>query len=285
MAVSYTVSKVSDSHYRLAEGNVFMELLLGSEKALLIDTGYGFGDLKKAVREITPLPLIIVNTHAHPDHACGNWQFAEAVWMNRRDLECCRLYNTPEARLAAMPKKKPEDFLEEAYLLGGTGNLAFTEEGQIFDLGGLALEVVNLPGHTGGSIGLMDRAGRRLFVGDAMNTALFLFQKGVSQPLSVYKETLIKSSALPVDVLWASHAPVPAAKDAAIGLYLSCAEAADFDQAFPCGQMLGTEDVRLFVSPQCRGKIDPENVLYSVYATGLVAKPGFCGIFLSKYTV
>lgn len=168
MAVSYAVTKISDSHYRIAEGNVFMELLLGGEKALLIDTGYGFGDLKKAIRRITDLPLIIVNTHAHPDHTCGNWQFDEPVWIHARDLENCSLYNTPEARLTAMPKEKPDDFLEKEYLQGGTGHLTAAKEGQVFDLGGLELEVVELPGHTGGSIGLMDRAGRRLFVGDAM---------------------------------------------------------------------------------------------------------------------
>lgn len=285
MAVSYTVTKISDSHYRLAEGNVFMELLLGNRKALLIDTGYGFGDLKKAIRGITGLPLIIVNTHAHPDHACGNWQFNETVWIHQRDLEKCSLYNTPQARLAAMPQEKPDDFMEAAYLQGGIGNLASVKEGQVFDLGGFELEIVDLPGHTGGSIGLMDRRNRRLFVGDAMNTALFLFQEGVSESLEVYKKTLEKAKALPVDTLWASHAARPADRNAAIDLYFSCAEAANFEEAFPCGTMLGTEDVRLFVSPHCRADIDPDNVLYSVYATGLTEKPGFCGIFLSKHTV
>lgn len=285
MAISYAVSKISDSHYRISEGNVFMELLIGTEKALLIDTGFGCGDLKRLVRSITGLPLLIVNTHGHPDHACGNWQFEETVWINRLDLDGCFGYNTPEARRAAIPQEKPDDFQEEAYLRGGTGNLAFTHEGQVFDLGGLTLEVVNLPGHTAGSIGLLDRKGRQLFVGDAMNKATFLFQQGISQSLSVYIETVKKARELPADILWLSHMQSPQRREEATEIYLRCAQDANWEQAFPCGRMLDTEDVRLFVCAACRDKIDPDNLLYSVYAAGLMDDPSFCAVFLSKYTL
>lgn len=285
MAMAYTVTKVSHDHYRLAEGNVFLELLVGREKAMLIDTGYGTGNLPKTIREITDLPLVIVCTHGHPDHACGNWQFSDTVWMNEKDLLLAKSYNTPEARQEALPKEKPEDFMETAFLAGGTGNPAFTREGQVFDLGGLTLEVVDLPGHTAGSIGLFDRAGKRLFVGDAMNKALFLFQKGVSQKLSVYKNTLEKVRALPADVLWAGHTPKAMPKDKSVDLFLRCAREADFSQAFPCGTMLDTENVRLFVTEKCRDAIDPDNLMYSIYGTGIQEREEFCSIFLSEYTL
>ncbi len=283
--MAYTVIKVSPDHYRLAEGNVFMELLLGREKAMLIDTGYGYGNLPKTIREITDLPLVIACTHGHPDHACGNWQFTESVWMNEKDLLLAQSYNTPEARQNFMPAEKPEDFMERAYLAGGMGNPAFTREGQIFDLGGLLLETVDLPGHTEGSIGILDRAGRRLFVGDAMNKAMFLFQQGVSRKLSVYMETLEKVRLLPVDVLWAGHTPKALPKNESVDLFLRCAREADFSKAFPCGTMLGTEDVRLFVTEQCRDAIDPDNLMYSIYGSGIQERADFCSIFLSQYTL
>ena len=52
--------------------NVTCYLLLGREKAMLIDTAYGEGDLPALIASITSLPLIVVNTHGHYDHTSGN---------------------------------------------------------------------------------------------------------------------------------------------------------------------------------------------------------------------
>lgn len=285
MKSSCQAIKISDTHYRIAEGNVFMDLLIGAEKAMLIDTGFGHGNLKKVVRDITDRPLIIVNTHGHPDHACANWQFEEQTWINEKDLKPCTYYNSPEFRADNMPLEKADDFMEEAYLRGGVGNLAYTKEGQIFDLGGLLLEVVDLPGHTAGSIGLMDRVGRRMFVGDAMNSALFLFEEGVSEKLSTYKKTLQKAMDLPVDALWLGHINVPVKKETALPKFMRCAETMDFDNAFLCGDMLGTKDVRLHVLPEFRHLIDPKDIVGSVYGQQLFANPDYCSIFISKHTI
>ena len=61
------VRKIDDSTYYFTETamgtDVYMYLLLGEEKALLIDTAYGFTDVPKAIKEITDLPLIVANTH------------------------------------------------------------------------------------------------------------------------------------------------------------------------------------------------------------------------------
>lgn len=54
MASAYTLTEISDSHYRIAEGNVFMELLLGREKAMLIDTGYGWGQASALQKAYSP---------------------------------------------------------------------------------------------------------------------------------------------------------------------------------------------------------------------------------------
>src|SRR5262245_39624199 len=49
-------------------------LLEGKDSALLIDAGFGLANLKSFVGQLTSKPLIIVNTHGHPDHAGGDWQ-------------------------------------------------------------------------------------------------------------------------------------------------------------------------------------------------------------------
>lgn len=69
--------KINETTYQFTDGlNVAnMYLLLGSEKALLIDTGNGLSDLPQAIGEITDLPLTVVNTHGHYDHIHGNYLF------------------------------------------------------------------------------------------------------------------------------------------------------------------------------------------------------------------
>ena len=63
------VTKIGEDTYRFTETSfgtdVYMYLLIGTEKALLIDTAYGFTDVPAAIRQITDLPLIVVNTHTN----------------------------------------------------------------------------------------------------------------------------------------------------------------------------------------------------------------------------
>lgn len=54
-------------------GNDNIYLVEGEDKALLIDNGLGVADLKKHVKTITQKPLIVVNTHGHPDQVGGNF--------------------------------------------------------------------------------------------------------------------------------------------------------------------------------------------------------------------
>ena len=63
-------------HIRDSQGGV-MYLIAGKERALLVDTGWGSGDLPAHIATLTTLPLLVVNTHGHRDHTSGNGQFAE----------------------------------------------------------------------------------------------------------------------------------------------------------------------------------------------------------------
>ena len=126
-------------------------LLCGREKAMLIDTVNGMEDLHAIVRTLTDLPLIVVNTHGHCDHIFGNAFFEEAF------------LHPADRALAA------EHFamFQEEYDKQGLQPCPFRDAaiGQVFDLGGLELEVVSLAGHTAGSIGLLDRGLRRFVMG------------------------------------------------------------------------------------------------------------------------
>ncbi|CAL8899351.1 MBL fold metallo-hydrolase [Kocuria varians] len=67
---------IGTENWRLNSG-----LVLGTQRALVIDTGAGprqGREILAAVRDITDLPLTVVNTHAHYDHYMGNAVFARA---------------------------------------------------------------------------------------------------------------------------------------------------------------------------------------------------------------
>ena len=120
---------------------VYEELMIGTEKALLLDTGWGTGQLKKVVREITDKPLIVVNSHGHIDHVNGNMQFDEPIYIHPADVELCKAHSSRQIRqmiASAAEKLTPpeEKFNQEAFLSGGIGKLTPLEEGEVFDLGG-----------------------------------------------------------------------------------------------------------------------------------------------------
>ena len=135
-------------------------LITGNERALLVDTANGYEDLAVIVRSITNLPVIVVNTHGHGDHIFGNVYFDEA-WLHPADFEL-------HDRFFGYAKEQMEkEGLKPAALKP-------LEIGQIFDLGGVQLEIVDLKGHTAGSVGLLDKAGRILYTGDGLNTHLWM---------------------------------------------------------------------------------------------------------------
>ena len=99
----------------------------------------------------------------------------------------------------------PKDLDVNAYLNGmPKDSFLFVEEGYTFDLGGVTAEVVEIPGHTPGSIGLLVREKRLFLASDGVNANTWLFLPE-SQKLSVYQETLQKIQKLDFDHLLTGH--------------------------------------------------------------------------------
>jgi len=200
----YTVSQVLPGHFRIENSHVYMDLIVGSHHALLWDTGYGYDDIGSVIREITELPLYVVVSHGHIDHACGNWQF-DQVYIHPKDMDLCRLHNSAQMRsVDLVAAEVPEGFDMEAHLHRGPGTLAPIREGDVFDLGGKTLEVISLPGHTAGSIGLLCKEEKLIYLGDAANDFVWLFLPE-AEPVSVYRDTLQKLRALDFDWMLQSH--------------------------------------------------------------------------------
>ena len=154
-------------------------LVTGEKRALLIDTVNGRENLMDVVREITNLPVTVVNTHGHCDHIWGNVYFEEA-YLHPADWDLHNLhFSFPDAA--------------EAFKKHGLKpcKLLPLKEDDVFDLGGVTLEVIPVPGHTPGSVALLCRKHRMLFSGDALNGHLWM-QLSESTPFKVLTQSLEK---------------------------------------------------------------------------------------------
>ncbi len=150
---------------------VLSYLILGDERALLFDTGTGIGDLRAVVTRLTELPIVVVNSHSHPDHVGGNHQF-ETIYGVDTDygrersaglsIEDSRRF-VPER---AFNRQPPLSFSRDTYRIHPYRISRFLDDGERIDLGGRELEVVLTPGHSPDSLCLLDREHRFLLTGD-----------------------------------------------------------------------------------------------------------------------
>ena len=151
---------------------------------MLIDTGVGIGDLHGFVRTLTDKPLMVCYTHNHMDHVGGAGAFDNAH-IHPKDMagfptgggiglsvEGRRWYVTfiAEREMDDYPYDLDVDLTE----WGPEPPLFPLEDGQVIDLGNRRITVVACPGHTAGSVTLLDEATRTLFHGDACNCNLGL---------------------------------------------------------------------------------------------------------------
>jgi len=187
---TYAKNEIYPWLYSIEEigNNVFCYLLIGSEKALLFDTTYGYGSLHRVIREITDLPVTVILGHGHFDHTGGAEQlFAylhSDIWLNEDDFDLYR-YNTQETRL-----------------------LKKLNIGQEFDLGDLNIKVIGMEGHTAGSIGILVKEHRVLLTSDSANPHIWLF---LNESLSInqYIAMLERVIQLDFDTFFIGHSDAP----------------------------------------------------------------------------
>ncbi len=193
----YYIEGIAPGAFKIYEQRTAtMYLVCGTEKACLIDTAFGLGDLKEIAEQLGHLPVTVVNTHGHSDHVLGNQRFYDGgngrVYMHPADRP---LY---EGTVEGFMQMFRDPAVREQYgeFLKGVDpeSLRFPQaedlrEGDVIDLGGKKLEVVEIPGHTAGSILLLDRAEKICYSGDAIIENLWLFLDE-SLPPEVYLASL-----------------------------------------------------------------------------------------------
>jgi len=172
----FEVYKVSEGTFAVCEPGhwegVISYLIEGRNKAVLLDTGMGIGDIKKVVEQLTRLKVSVVNSHTHFDHIGDNHQFGEiAVFDNKVEIERLETGKTIEELRGEMSQKclykpLPKGFDPKTYRILPSKPTHLLKHEELIDLGDRKLKVLHTPGHSPGSICLLDTKSRELFTGD-----------------------------------------------------------------------------------------------------------------------
>lgn len=173
------VTKLQNGIWNIAPGTMSSAYLVeGETGALMIDSSAGAVDVLAAARSVTDKPIRLVLTHYHADHTGGSSSFTE-LYAHPKDLK--RIMDTPQVKHPVV-------------------------QGSVFDLGGRKLRVIELPGHTPGSIGLYDAENSVVFTGDMLSSYPVFFIEG-ERDADAYIDSMDRLLALPVYRFYGAHGP------------------------------------------------------------------------------
>jgi glyoxylase-like metal-dependent hydrolase (beta-lactamase superfamily II) len=147
-----------------------MYIVVGSKRAMLIDTGTKCSDLNEIVRKVTDLPFDVVVTHKHIDHA-GNIRYFPEVYLQPLD--------------SAVRMEIPF-----------SGKYLWLKDGDEFDLGERQIVIYEMPGHTPGSVVLFDKNISAAYTGDAFGSGQVWLQLRPHVPMKTYYESCARMEEL-----------------------------------------------------------------------------------------
>jgi len=166
---------ITEPHYTwVNRANLW--LVRGRDADLLIDTGLGVSSLKLYLADLLDKPLKVVASHVHFDHSGGCHEFDEVYIHRNEHRALCDgdqrlILSDPE--FGFIPERDFESvpyqgFSADEYAVRACPQARALAHGDVIDLGDRAFEVLHLPGHSSGSIGLYDPSSQQFFSGDVV---------------------------------------------------------------------------------------------------------------------
>lgn len=189
MTTPYTAKLLYEDFYAIEEGGVRMFLVIGQDKAMLVDTGFGTGDLKAFVETLTDKPVFVVTTHGDGDHLGCHHQFEE-IHLHPCDIDYISYKGRP------VPAIHP------------------LWDGDAISVGQYTFEVLHLPGHTPGSVMLLEKNLRVLIAGDAVQTgSIYMFGAGRCVPAYIHSMEKLSAMRDAFDTVLPSHSELTVSPD------------------------------------------------------------------------
>jgi glyoxylase-like metal-dependent hydrolase (beta-lactamase superfamily II) len=228
----FEIKKVSDDITLLWEPHVVPLMrcniwhVRGRDRDLMIDTGMGIASLRDAARHLLDKNVTAVATHTHTDHVGGHHEF-EHTLVHKLEAEELRSPRDRGTLLASVMGAEEIVKLAKAgypfdgdlitalpgadydlsnYRLQDAPVTDIVAEGDVVDIGNRQFEVLHLPGHSPGSIGLWEAATGTLFSGDAIYDGPLLDEIDGAD-ITAYVRTMKRLRDLPVQIVHAGHDP------------------------------------------------------------------------------
>lgn len=210
----YTHVRLSEHIYRITDfTGVCCYLVVGNQKACLLDTCNGIGNIKEYVEKITNLPLFVILTHGHLDHMGGAGLFHE-VYMNHDDLPVFKKHGDMAFRIQDTKDHSPVPIHEEDFIPTYQGDIIPIHDQDTFDLGGITIQMILVKGHTPGMMCPLIKEERTIIFGDACGVGVLLFDE-YSSCVSEYRESLfnLKKYENAYDTIYRNHGTFTSPKE------------------------------------------------------------------------
>jgi glyoxylase-like metal-dependent hydrolase (beta-lactamase superfamily II) len=209
--------------HRWVRANCF--LILGSERDILVDSGMGVAALRPLVDRLSSRPVLVFTTHAHIDHVGSHPEFtdceilahpAEADELARPSQQGLRFPNRGPEEIAALRRSGIElsELMIDAIPFAGYDPASYrrapvkptrlVSEGDVVETGDREFQVLHLPGHSPGSIALLERSSGSLFSGDAVYDGVIVDNLPGSD-VETYRATMKRLAGLPVAQVFGGH--------------------------------------------------------------------------------
>ncbi len=211
----FTVEQIDSDTFAISEyghwEHVHSFLLIGTDHAVLIDTGLGIDNIKRITDQLTDLPIVVLTTHVHWDHIGSHGEFDklyvhenEADWLQSGikglPLSVIRRDMAREITIAV-----PETFHPETYTPFQGNPTGMLRDGDIISLGNRTLEVLHTPGHSPGHVCVYDRTNEYLFTGDLLYEGTIDAFYPTTEPVDLVKSLERISQLDSVNQIYGSH--------------------------------------------------------------------------------
>ncbi len=209
--MEFSIRNIAENIWAIEQRGVRAFLLVGQDNAILVDTCFG-GDIRAACQSITDNPITLITTHSDPDHIGCDQQFPTQY-----------LHSAEFARYESRSKSAP--------------HAVPVQEGDVFRVGEYQLEVILIPGHTPGSIALLDRKHHFLISGDTVQSGC-IYMHGDGRDLPQFRESIAKLEQMRqeglFDTVFPSHGEAVVTADI-LGDHLALADEVLSGSAIPAG--------------------------------------------------